>query len=152
MGDYLDTSVLDIENHGIILEIIEDNLAYTCEKVLSWFCFLVMAKWVRKSACERRILFAGCGGNFIENGRGRRNLLHRIGILNTNTNLISYDNNNKLFTSGYNADSIETNNTNPDIGKQIIGFNKEVFASKIHMQNKLQLLNKIGNRYSRINY
>ena len=84
------------------------------------------------------------GGNFTQNGRGGEYNLNNIGILNTNTNLITYDYNSKptegLFTSGYNADVSGNNNTDPrNIDLQIIGFDKEVFASRIHVQNRYLL-------------
>ena len=74
------------------------------------------------------------GGNFTANGRG--NILSNIGILNTDTNLISYGINNKLFTSGYDANAYTSSaNTNPT-GLQNFGFNQTVFCSTLHPQNR----------------
>ena len=74
------------------------------------------------------------GGNFTANGRGI--ILSNIGILNTDTNLISYDINNKLFTSGYDANAYTSSaNTNPT-GLQNFGFDQTVFCSILHPQNR----------------
>ena len=77
------------------------------------------------------------GGNFLLNGRGLQ--LHNVGILNTDTNLITYNNEDKLFTAGYSATAYSLSNTDPT-GPQIIGFDNIVFCSKLHPRNRYLFL------------
>ena len=78
------------------------------------------------------------GGAFRSNGRGIP--LSKIGILNTDTNLISYDQNSNLFTAGYDATAFNSSGDTSPIGPQIIGFNNidgsVIYASRIHPQNR----------------
>jgi hypothetical protein len=80
------------------------------------------------------------GGSFNTNGRGK--ILGNIGILNTDTNLISYDQDGNLFTAGYDATAYISGGDTEPSGPQIIGFDglqivsSSVYASRIHPQNR----------------
>ena len=78
------------------------------------------------------------GGAFRLNGRGLP--LAKIGILNTDTNLISYDQNYNLFTAGYDATAWDSGGDTSPTGTQIVGFggleNTVIYASRIHPQNR----------------
>lgn len=71
------------------------------------------------------------GGNFTSTNRDSPPFygLAYIGILDTNTNLISYNENSLSFTAGYDASGDTHIN-------QIGGFNDTVYCSKIHEKNK----------------
>ena len=79
------------------------------------------------------------GGLFESNGRNIP--LKKIGILNTDTNLISYDQNGNLFTAGYNATAFDSGDNTIPNGAQIVGFDNIdrkgiIYASRIHPQNR----------------
>ena len=91
------------------------------------------------------------GGAFISNGRGIP--LAKIGILNTDTNLISYDQNSNLFTAGYDATTWDSGGDTSPSGPQIIGFggleNTVIYASRIHPQNRYLFW---GGIYTNVSY